>query len=343
MHSLSKALSFPCGLNRKLTLCGVLLCSTLAPSVGQAAVVNYQWSSDSSGAWETAGNWTPAPGAVIGTSTATRYDRVTIDKNVVVTRTGNIDFYDKGSGGTKAGTFNALALSNGASLVVSGSLRVSSVSGAPDAAVRNVLIDTGSSLNVGGRITTGIQNSSASNSTWSVKGTVEADSFLGQKTTSTTFSGGFILNIDAGSFTITNTFDWGIPATGTNTGTLGQINLSNNGTFTVGSIANWATSTSSANYVKFLDDSGVFTFGYSTLETLQEVEQFISDGYITKSNDVMGYFHIVDTGSSWQVSVIPEPSTYALLAFGVGSAIFFRRKRSRDARWIKAPSLSGRL
>lgn len=308
----------------KITLSAALLFTGLA-ATSRAEVINHEWIAGN-GAWETKANWSPQPAATIGLSTSA-FDRVTIDGNVTVNRTGSLIFSGLGTDGLKAGTFTALTLTGGATLNVSTSFRVSSASGSPNTAVRNVLIDTGSSLIVGTSITTGMQNSSANNSTWTVKGSVTAASFLGQKTTSATFSGGFILNIDGGSFTIADTFDWGTPTTVTNLSTFGRITLSNSGSFAVGSIANWATSTSDNNYVNFADESGIFAIDNTTISLL-EIQGLIADGYIRKGTGVTGDFDIFNTGEVWQISIapIPEPSTYALVAFGAGAAILRRRK-----------------
>lgn len=307
-----------------LAVASALLCAGAV----HGEVIHHQWVGGD-GDWATKANWSPAPSSVIGSGSGAALDRVTINGNVTVNRTGNALFYGLGTDGLKAGTFNALSLENGATLQISGNFRVSTASGGANAATRNVFIDSGTSLIVGGDITTGAQNSATSNSTWIVRGNVVGNAFLGQQSTNPGsnpgINGGFILNIEGGSFEIAETFNFK-SAGGTLTNLIGQINLSSDGIFSVGEILNWTGSTE--NYVNFLDGSGVFTFAHSTWTSKSDVEDLINRGFIRKGSSVDGDFSIIDTGSAWQVSItaIPEPSGVALVAFGAGAAMLLLRK-----------------
>jgi len=307
-------------------LAGALLCAGAA----HAEVINHQWIGGD-GDWATKANWNPAPASVIGSGASSALDRVTISGQVTVTRTGDLLFSGLGKDALKAGTIDAVTLLNGATLNVTGNFRVSSASGSPNTVSRNVLIDSGTSLIVGGDITTGIQNSSSVISTWVVRGSVEGNRFLGLQSTSGTLNGGFILNIDGGSFSIAESFNFK-SAGGTLENLIGRINLSGNGIFTVGEILNWTGS--SENYINFLDGSGVFTFAHSTWTTKADVEELIERGFIRKGESVSGDFNIVDTGTAWQVSIaaIPEPSGVALVAFGAGAAMLLLRKAESGRR-----------
>lgn len=276
-------------------------------SGGFAEVVNYTWAGLGDGAWEAKANWSPAypGGSAIGASTHTRYDRVTISGPVTVTRTGNVEFHGLGAGGEKAGAFDVITLNNGAHLVINGSLRVSTASGAPNTAVRSVFIGAGSSLVVTGDLTTGVQNSTSAGSTWTINGSVTAQNFIGQQNiTSKTpgINGGYTLSLAGGSLTVTDTFDWASGG-GTRTDTRGQINLSAGGSLTVATMNDeWTAST--GNIVLFLDGTGSLTFGKANYATRDRVQALIDGDRICLGEGLGGRSLVItDLGSQWRVSV----------------------------------------
>lgn len=295
----------------------------LAGGEVRAQVVNYDWTGATDNDWATRTNWNPDPGATaIGTSAATRFYRVTINGNVAVTRTGDVAFYNSGTApsGTDV-TATAMTLSGGADLAISGNLRITSSSGNY---VRNASIGSGSVLDISGSLSAGAQNATGSDSTWSIAGTVNAGSFLGFKSTSTTEAndGGFVLNIAAGALNVTNGFDWRNNTSNINLATVGHINLTLGGTVSVGSFTNW--NTSNENIVNFADNTGSLTFG-KTGYALADVQDLIDNDFIRKGLGE-GVFNIQDGGANWIVTVVPEPTTAALCLFGP-LALLLRRQR----------------
>ncbi|AHF94742.1 hypothetical protein OPIT5_24595 [Opitutaceae bacterium TAV5] len=284
----------------------------------RAQVTNYEWASATDGDWETRTNWSPDPGsAAIGTNAATRFDRVTISKEVTVTRTGDIRFYTSGTPtGTKTGSFNALTLSGNARLDVTGDVQISSSSGGY---TRNALVETGSILNIAGTLSTGVQNATGVTSRWDIRGSVTTANFAGQQSTSANdgVNGGYILNIDGGSFTVTETFDWRV-TTGARTDLTGQINISGGGTVFINTMnEEWAFS--SQQFVNFGDGTGSLTFGKTNWGEESLVRSLISSGHIRLDSSVQGQLDLADNGDTWTISVstIPEPATVAVLAAAI--------------------------
>jgi len=271
----------------------------------------YTWDGGASTtAWEDANNWNPdgepTPGAAL--------HNVQISTAVTVVRTDALSFNFNPTSVTANQT--ALVLSNSGNLSVTGNLTVQS----PSNVRRNVSIASGSELSVAGRLQAGSANTFRVNG-WTINGKVTANTFRGMMPS--TLAGGYSVLLDGGEFNITTTFNWKNIATFDGTPT-GNFSLSNNGTMTIGEMSSdWTYY--SGFYVNFADATGSLTFGKTNWSTLASVEGLISDNHIRK--DVAQAFQIADNGTSWTVTVIPEPSTWALLAGSLTALVLFRRRR----------------
>jgi hypothetical protein len=181
------------------------------------------------------------------------------------------------------------------------------------------LIASGSELSVAGRLQAGSGNTSKI-SVWTINGTVTANTFQGL--VPSTLTGGYSVLLDGGEFNITTTFNWKNQTfSGTPTG---NFTLSNNGTMTIGEMrSDWTDY--SGFYVNFADVTGSLTFGKTNWTTLALVEGLISNNHIRK--DVAQAFQITDNDTSWTVTVVPEPSTWALLVGSLTALVLLRRRR----------------
>lgn len=283
------------------------LATTLLSISVQAQVIEHVWSASGDGRWEEAANWTPAPTlGVIGSNAATALDRVTIQGPQTVTRRGSVAFVGLDKEGSKIGELVAVNLGGGATLNIQGDLRVLSASGSPRTIRRNVRIDSGSTLNVRGGITTGVQNSSGLVSVWDIQGAVNAASFSGHQSTNTNgaprLNGGYLLKVNGGSLTITGEFDWRLASAQSERKDLvGQIQISSGGTVSVG-VMNPEWTFSSQHYVVFTDATGSLTFGKTHWPTESDVSGLIERGFIRKDRTVRGDFVITNLGDSWKIT-----------------------------------------
>lgn len=293
-----------------LAFTGAALCAS--PVI--AAPITYLWSSPTGGDWGSTGNW--SPNGIPGITGTTNLDAAAIQSAVSVTYTGNLFF--NGSDANKNGAFTALSLTNGASLSVIGDLQTLSSSGNGGTS-RNALIDTGSTLNISGVLGIGISNNGVSTSTWTVRGNINTENLTFFRNVSA--PGGAILNVDGGKVNVTNTLNWGNPGA---SNSVGQINLFNGGELSVGIMhSNWTGNDSF--YVNFVDDSARLLFGSSNWDE-SKVRNLISQGHILYSGSVYNDFSVSLDNGVWAVTVIPEPSSLALLAFA-GIAIGWKGLR----------------
>ncbi len=285
-----------------------------------AAPLTHTWIGGSTGNWATDTNWSgnTVPG-IAGTEGGK--DAVIISgSGVSVTNTGNIEF--SGADAAKNGTFIAFSLLDGAKLDNTGNFSVYGSSGS-GGTFRNAVIGAGSRLIVSGTLSVGISNNGAQTSNWTINGEVTANQMRGYRGASAT--GGFILNIDAGRLTM-NGFNWGNGTAG-----LGTINISNGGTVDFGIMStNWLSST--RHTINFLDGTGSITFAHENWATQQAVENLIANGQILSAGSLAspGFFNIIDNGSSWTVTAIPEPSTAALVGAAATAAGLLRAKAKRN-------------
>ncbi len=274
------------------------------------AQILYTWDGGAgTTAWEDANNWNPD--GVPAPNTA--LDNVQISTAVTVVRTDALGFNFNPESTVADQT--VLVLSNSGNLSVADNLQVQSSSRVR----RDVLIASGSELSVAGRLQAGSGNTSKI-SVWTINGTVTANTFQGL--VPSTLTGGYSVLLDGGEFNITTTFNWKNQTfSGTPTG---NFTLSNNGTMTIGEMrSDWTDS--SGFYVNFADVTGSLTFGKTNWTTLALVEGLISNNHIRK--DVAQAFQITDNDTSWTVTVVPEPSTWALLVGSLTALVLFRRRR----------------
>ncbi len=310
--------------------------------------MNYDWTGPSSGGdWKTANNWTPVPDLPTVTppqitwiadwrsSNRTNLDTVSIDGASVTTGGYALEFYlvpgaNPLSG--QEGTHTSLTLSNNASLTA-GNFRVSSSRSSGIDYIRNMDIQSGSSLNVN-LLTTGSSNwtPATSSTTWSIGGSVQAANFNGLLGNffPAQASGGYFINLDGGSLTVAGTFNWDSNGIDEENLANGRINLSNGGTISAGTMtANWSESANT--YIDFLDGTGSVTFGKTNFDTIVDVQALIDNGQIRLNGAISPTeFQINDGGSVWEItSTIPEPSNVAF-AFGalVALSITFRRRQA---------------
>jgi hypothetical protein len=271
----------------------------------------YTWDGGASTtAWEDANNWNPDGVPTPGTD----LHNVQISTAVTVVRTDALGFNFNPASTVADQT--VLVLSNSGNLSVADNLQVQSSSRVR----RDVLIASGSELSVAGRLQAGSGNTSKI-SVWTINGTVTANTFQGL--VPSTLTGGYSVLLDGGEFNITTTFNWKNQTfSGTPTG---NFTLSNNGTMTIGEMSSDWTDYSGF-YVNFADATGSLSFGKTFWSTLESVQSLISNNHIR--TDVAQAFQITDNDTSWTVTVIPEPSTGALLAGSFMAALaLFRRRR----------------
>jgi len=266
----------------------------LLPFPLHAAPPEHFWTGEN-GKWEAAENWDPA-------SVPDRLSMVIIDKPVEVDA-GEVVFSHTGEG--MGGKFTALTLDGGARLKVSGNLTILSAAASPNTAIRNALIGKNCALDVGGTLTTGVQNASGVTSVWTISGTVTTDYFAGAKTRSETaesrLAGGYVLNVDGGKLTVRKLFDWADDRT-THPGSTGQINLRVGGEVSVGVMdADWTSSTE--NYVNFVDETGRLVFGKENWPNRSDVESLIQKGFLRLDRSVTRPLEIGEENGNWVVKV----------------------------------------
>lgn len=314
-----------------LRLLGVPLAMVLAmASIAQAQTAIWTYIGADNGAWNTLTNWDPRPSYYPGNSYApgniSSTGAVIINTDVTVKATGQVIFSGSATTSAQQGIFNAIELTNGGSIESSSAIVVRTADGAE----RNVYIGTGSSLISTSTGDNSLQigsgyDGATSSSVWTVHGDVSTRQLCVYGTKTSANTAGLIMNIDGGSLTVTDRIKWIFNGYGTKTSEA-KINLSNGGTASLGIMEN---ATYSSNFgVVFMDMTGLFEFAYGTnYTTLTSVESLIASGFISHDAGLTGDFNIVDTGTGWQVTFIPEPSASVAL-LGLGALLLaIRRKR----------------
>ncbi len=279
-------------------------------------ITNYQWADGSLGDWEDNSGWSPDPLPAIGGSwrwigrvandNFTRFDRVTLDGVIMNNPSTDVKFYTWGDDATKTGTATAITLLNSSQLTL-GDIQISSALTSTGGYIRNAYIEEGSSLTAT-EIITGAQNWTNHTSTWHIAGDVAASAFKGLLGDTST-NGGYILNIDGGSLTITGDFDWNSNETNTTGTATAQINLSNGGTFYAGTMSDIEDSDNA--YINFVDASGSVTFGGSAFANATAIEQLITDEHIRKDESLYNKLFLIEQdGSDWKVTLTDSVTHY---------------------------------
>jgi Tfp pilus assembly protein FimT len=295
-------------------VCSLLSIATLGLTAFDARAVLYTWNGDAgTTSWQDAGNW--SPGGIPGSA---YNDTATIDQAVTVT-SSSLAFDQNPS---TSNTLTVISLSNSAKLHVTGNLLVQSQSSGGSNIGRHVSVGAGSELLVSGTLSLGTAAQSTSRTaSLTVNGDVTTANFQGRPATGST--GGFNINVIGGNFEVTDTFDWTTRTNGGNTTTF--LSLSEGGAINIGTMsADWTDYTT--QYIFFADGTGTLTFGKTNWETLDAVEALIAGDFIRKDDSVANPFYIADNGSSWTVTVVPEPHAAALAGLG-GLALLLRKRR----------------
>ncbi len=308
--------------------------STWTISASQDTMVNhFTWvGPETGGNWSDESSWYPVPELPLVTGSAdtwiggwrsensTKLDTVTID-GATINSSKNLDFRVHGAAAAnKDGTYTSLTLTNNASLTVA-DLQITTCRIDGIDYIRNADIQAGSSLNVD-ELMTGSSNwtPATSSSTWNIEGSVQAATFKGQFGTyyivpAMQVAGGYILNINGGSLTVSGDFDWNYndsPAHHTPSPmAIGRINISNGGTFSAGTI-DTNLGFSSESYLNFADGTGSATFGVTEdLDTAQDIASLIIQGHIRingSPNTPLNQFDIDldNTEQTWTISPASE-------------------------------------
>lgn len=226
------------------------------------------------------------------------------------------------------GSYTTFSLTNGAIFQTSSAFRLRSVQDT----TRNMFIGAGSSF-----ITTGAGNAFQIGSnhskitTVTVQGTLQTGNMIGEQLPTPTFEGspgGYIFDVDGGSLSFTST-NFHFQGARHNE-SIGQFRISNGGFVSLGTITDRKIENSSNFYIDFVDGTGSLEFSSTGYSTLAAVEGLIDGGQIRFGGSIVdsSFFSINSLDDSWQIGVIPEPSTYALMAGLVmlaGAALFKRR------------------
>ncbi len=311
--------------NKPLRFAALLFAGMVASAApaSQAAIIDYQWALPGNGGWHFTNSWNPKtiPGAYDATDTS--MDRATLSGSVAVTASKDIIFRTRPTPPAgKEGEFNALTVTNGATLTTTAALRVTSSEGY----TRNVLI--GSTSSVSTKDIFAGSDSGSGNSTWLLQGSLTATNLTGYKSTGAGQTGGFIFNLDGGSLNISGTFDWR-NSVSAQSNSIGQINIFNGGTASLGTLQSFGLS--SNDFINFYDGTGSLLFSYGDYTQISSVQALIDDGFIRMDHSVEGTFDILDTSTGWLISVkaIPEASTYVLSALGALLLTVANRKRKQ--------------
>lgn len=256
-------------------------------------------------------------------------DSALISGDLTVSSTQQIVFSGIPTDEAKKGVFDALQLRDGAELITTNAVRITSAEGV----TRNVFIGTDSVLMSTRDDTNGLQiggaGDVAESSVWTIRGEVSSKQIVAYTSSSadSAYNGGFILNVDGGKLTAREMFNWRFAAAG-RTDAVGQINIQNNGIVSLGEMLNFTHS--SGYFVNFIDGTGVLEFNYGSYTTKSDVQSLIDTAYIRMSESLIGTFEIDETDTGWRVSVnaVPEASTYALMmAMGVLALIGIHKRR----------------
>ncbi|WFB36272.1 PEP-CTERM sorting domain-containing protein [Kiritimatiellota bacterium B12222] len=302
----------------------ILGTAVLTASMLSSAAIS-TWNGSVDGNWDTAGNWDN------GVPTST--DQAIISNGDTVTKTGDLNILNN------VGTDDdGLQLTNG-TLNVSGSLTSTTGYGTNSNPVSNIGVSDGSttgSLVIGETFNLGNKSDSFSRTfTYNIftGSSLSADAFQGKAksySASTTGAGGWYLNVSGGSASF-NSFDF-TDVTNLSRSITGQITIGTTGTATGGTVNMGEVSTDwddfSNQYVLFNDNLGSLTFGKTNYANITDVQTLIDNDYIRKDAGITNGFNIADNGSSWTVTVIPEPSTFAMMfVAGMGMLVACRRRR----------------
>ncbi|GHB96021.1 PEP-CTERM sorting domain-containing protein [Cerasicoccus arenae] len=301
-------------------LASILLVSLSA----HAAVVTWD-NGSTDGDWDTPENWDP-------TGIPAANDKVIINNGDSVSKTGSVFFNDI------IGTSDdGLSLTNG-TLTISGDFTSFTGGGSSSSVNSQIGVDGGATtatLNIDGTLNIGnTNNTSSSSASMSIFGgsLVSTNIFQGRLSPSTSghATGGWTINVLGGSLSAA-TFDWA-NTTNLDPDPIGRVIIGSTGTAVGGTLSvtemsdDWTDR--AGQYVLFNDALGSLTFGKTNYSNIADVQNLITNDFIRKDGSILDDFGITDNGSTWTVSIIPEPSTYAMLLGAlVLPILFLRRKR----------------
>ncbi len=316
---------------RTLAVCG--LTAALAASAS-AQVVNYEWTgAGGDNNWNNAANWNPSGVPAIGGSGSDQSPHTAAISGAAVSLSGTMLFaaaYDE----LTTGTHTALSLTDGATLQITGALRLRSVRDT----TRNALIGPGSSFtstSSGNALQLGSSDSTIS--TLSVQGSLQLGTMIGDVLPANSFegaAGGYIVNIDGGLVEFSST-NFRFQGSNRHLNSIAQFHIRNDGVARLGTITRLSDAGYANIYIDFVDGTGLLEFSSTGYSTLAAVEGLINDGKIRLGGNTVDptafSVNSIGGGTGWQVGVIPEPSTYALLAGLVmlGGAVFVKRRRQQ--------------
>ncbi|WP_269536906.1 PEP-CTERM sorting domain-containing protein [Cerasicoccus fimbriatus] len=296
-----------------------LLIGTLS---APAAVV--VWNGSISDDWSTADNWSPS--GVPGSS-----DQAVINNGDSVNQNGSITLND-----VNGTSDDGLQLTSG-TLYVTGDFTSFTSGGSNSSPINNVGVDGGAttaSLTVDGTLSIGnTKNTSGSASSLNIfsGSSVVTNIFQGRHagSSSSDNTGGWNLNVTGGSM-FASTFSWSTVAASDpdprGVITLGSTSSAEGGSLTVTTMsADWDDR--SNQYVLFNDELGSLTFGKTNYENIADVENLLFNDFIRKDASITNPFEVTDNGDSWTVSIVPEPSTYALIFGGLVLPLLALRRR----------------
>lgn len=314
----------------KLFGAGLAAAVLLSASVS-AQVVHYEWTGSTNNSWNNAENWNPNdiyPGRSGAGNESYRRHSATVS-GATVNSTVQI-LFDAPYDADYTGTFYAVRLINGATFNTASAFRVRSVQDT----TRNMLIDATSSF-ISTVVTNGFQpdGTHSTVTTVTVQGLLDVVSITNAGLPAPTFDGtpgGFIIDVDGGTVISTRTNFHN--QSSVHSEAIGQFHIKNGGSVSLGEIVRIGTS--SNFYIDFVDGTGSLTFSTAGYQTLAAVEGLIGNGKIRIGGSVVDAtdFTIQSIEDGWQVGVIPEPSTYALLAgfAALAGAAFVKRRRKAE-------------
>ncbi|WFB36274.1 PEP-CTERM sorting domain-containing protein [Kiritimatiellota bacterium B12222] len=301
-----------------------ILLGTILLAANAPAAINTWNNSSADGNWDTAANWSDG--------VPSSSDQAIIDNGDLVTKTGDLTL-----GNLRDSNEDGLRLTNG-TLNVSGNYTSYTSWGGSGAIINDLGLSSGATtgtLNIGGTFNLGNTDSSSGNvATFNIYSgsSLSANAFQGkQGAGGNAGSGGWAFNISGGSLNIIDTFDFSTLTTPDSSNPAGQLILgttgtASGGTVTVGTMSDdWARD---GQYVLFNDNLASLTFGKTNYSDLANVQTLIDNNYIRKDASVTDGFNIADNGSTWTVSIIPEPSTFILMLGGLlAMAVPLRRRK----------------